>query len=231
MPDEEPYVVRRESASDVRGASTSSAPDRREAVKILQITAVVLAAVIALAFVATLVLTSSDWGRERVRRFVLGQLQGFVHGQVTIGRVHGNLLNQATIDAFAIRDSAGQPFVAAEQVSARYSILELVTRKIDLRSVRVVRPLIVLDRPPDGKWNYQRIFPPSDTTKPQQVRSRGFPWIVLHDLTLLDGHLIVRTPWKPDTTLSRSEERRVGKECSSRGWAERGWKDRGGRGT
>ena len=181
-------------------------PDRREAVKILQITAVFLAALIAFAFVATLVLSSSDWGRERVRRFALSQLGGIVHGKVTIGRISGNLLTGATIDAFAIADSAGEPFVAAERVSARYSVLELLTRKIDLRSVNLVKPLIVIDRKPGGKWNYQRIFPPSDTTKSRQVRSKGFPWIVFHDLTLVDGQLIVRTPWKPDTTLSRAAQ-------------------------
>ena len=194
--------------SDVSARVTghSSSPDRREAVKILQITAVFVVAVIAAAFVATLVLSSSDWGRERVRRFVLGQMQGFVHGQVTIGRIRGNLLTGATFDAFAISDSLGQPFVAAEQVSAQYGILQLLAWKIDLHNVRVVRPLIVLDRPPGGKWNYQRIFPPSDTTKPRQTRSRGFPWIVFHDVTVLDGHLVMRTPWHPDKTLSRAAQ-------------------------
>jgi translocation and assembly module TamB len=175
-------------------------------VKILQITAVFLAVLIAVAFVATLVLSRTDWGRERVRRFLVSQLEGMVHGQVTMGRIRGNLLTGATIDAFAIRDTAGQPFVTAEQIRARYSILELLTRRIDLRAVHVVRPLIVLDRPPGGKWNYQRIFPPSDTTKPGYVRRRGFPWIVLHDVTVVDGHLIMRTPWRPDTTLSRAAQ-------------------------
>ena len=148
-------------------AASPPRPDRREAAKILQFTAVFLTAVVAFAFVAVLVLSSTDWGRERVRRYVLGQLQGFVHGQVSIGRVRGNLLTGATIDAFAIRDSAGQPFVAAEQVSARYSILELITRKIDLRAVKLVRPLIVLD----------------NVTSPQQVeellvRARGVVTLV-----------------------------------------------------
>lgn len=179
---------------------------RREAVQLLQLTAVVLAGLIALAFVASLVLTTTDWGRERVRRFVLGQLHGVVHGRVTIGRISGNLLTGATIDAVAISDSLGRPFIAAERVSARYNLLELLTRKIDLHAVTIVRPLIVLDRPPGGKWNYQLIFPPSDTTKPQHVRRAGFPWIVFHDLALLDGHLIMRTPWKPDSTLSRAAQ-------------------------
>lgn len=192
---------------DVEGRAAAPWPsDRREAVKLLQVTAVALAGLIALAFVASLVLTTTDWGRERVRRFVLGQLRGFVHGQVTIGRISGNLLTGATIDAIAISDSLGRPFVAAERVSARYNLLELLTRKIDLHSVTIVRPLIVLDRPPDGKWNYQLIFPPSDTTKPRHVRRAGFPWIVFHDLAVLGGHLIMRTPWEPDSTLSRAAQ-------------------------
>jgi hypothetical protein len=168
----------------------------------LQWTAVGLAGAIAIALTAVVVLSRTDWGRERVRRFVLKQLDGIVAGQVTIGRVRGNLLNGATIESFAIRDSAGQPFVAAERVTASYSILELITRKIDLDDVTLHRPLIVLDKPPGGKWNYQRIFPPSDTTKPRSVRKQGFPWIVLHDVTLVDGHVLMRSPWKPDTTLS-----------------------------
>jgi hypothetical protein len=179
---------------------------RRHVARILQWTAVVLAAVMAIAFVGTLVLTRTDWGRERVRRLVLNQLEGVVNGQVTIGRVSGNLLNGATVEAFAIRDTAGQLFLAADRISARYSIWNLLTRKIDLRSVYLHRPLVVLDRPPGGKWNYQRIFPPSDTTKPGYVRRRGFPWIVLHGVTLTEGRFVIRTPWKPDQTLSRAAQ-------------------------
>ena len=69
---------------------------RQEAVQILQFTAVFVAPIIALAFVTALVLTSSDWGRERVRRFVLGQTlgtpappPGWAPPQVPIGHVMG----------------------------------------------------------------------------------------------------------------------------------------------
>ena len=189
-----------------RNAERVEGGSRPEAVKILQVTAVFLTALIAFAFVAVLVLSSTDWGHERVRRFAISQLQGVVHGRITIGRIYGNLFTGATIESFAITDSAGQPFVAADRVRARYKFLQLLARKIDLTSVELLRPLIVVERPPGGKWNYQRIFPSSDTTKSRNVRSRGFPWIVLHDLTLVDGHLVMRTPWKPDTTLSRAAQ-------------------------
>jgi translocation and assembly module TamB len=185
--------------------TTDNVANRRAAVRVLQWTAVGLAALLAAGFVTVLVLSSTDWGRERVRRFVLAQLRDVVSGQVTIGRIRGNLLNGATVDAFAIRDSAGNPFIVAEQVSARYRILDLLSRRIDLRNVRLVRPLVVIERPPGGKWNYERIFPQSDSTKPEQ-RDRRFDWIIFRQVTVLDGHLIVRTPWKPDTTLSRAAQ-------------------------
>ena len=180
--------------------------NRRQAVRVLQWTAVALAALIAFAFVSLLVLSSTNWGRERVRRLVLNQLEGVVAGQVTIGRIRGNLINGATIDQFAIRDSAGNPFLAAEQVSARYRLADLISRRIDLRNVRLVRPLVVIDKPPGGKWNYERIFPPTDRTRPKSVRDRGFDWVMFHQVSVIEGHLIVRTPWKPDTTLSRAAQ-------------------------
>ncbi|HEX5831399.1 MAG TPA: hypothetical protein VFY16_10495, partial [Gemmatimonadaceae bacterium] len=49
-----------------------------------------------------LLLTNSDWGRERVRRQVLSILQGQVNGRVSIGRVSGNLLTGATMAEVAI---------------------------------------------------------------------------------------------------------------------------------
>lgn len=177
---------------------------RPTATRVLQWTAVGLAALLAFAFVATLVLTSTDWGRDRVRRFVVSRLEGMINGEVTIGSVRGNLLTGATIEAFAIRDTAGQPFLAAEQVSARYGILELLSGRIDLRAVRLVRPLIVLDRPPGGEWNYEVIFPRDSAADRRDTPS--LDWIVFRDLAIFDGRLVMRTPWRPDTTLSRAAQ-------------------------
>lgn len=161
----------------------------------------VLLGIVALAGIVVVVLTSTEWGHERVRRIALSQLQSRVHGRATIGRLSGNLLSGLTIHDFAISDSAGEPFIAAQEVSARYALGALIGKKIWLEDVRLVRPLIVLDRPPGGKWNYQRIFV-SDTT-PQQSTGPGFgSWIRFENVTVVDGDLVVRTPWSPGTSLA-----------------------------
>jgi hypothetical protein len=50
----------------------------------------VLLGLVALAGITMLVLTATDWGHERVRRFALSQLQSRVHGRVSLGRLSGN---------------------------------------------------------------------------------------------------------------------------------------------
>ena len=161
----------------------------------------VLLGIVALAGIVVVVLTSTEWGHERVRRIALSQLQSRIHGKATIGKISGNLLSGLTIHDFAISDSAGEPFIAAQEVSARYALGALLGKKIWLQDVRLVRPLIVLDRPPGGKWNYQRIFV-SDTT-PQQSTGPGFgSWIRFENVTVVDGDLVVRTPWSPGKELA-----------------------------
>lgn len=163
----------------------------------------VLLGIVALAGIVVVVLTSTDWGHERVRQIALSQLQSRVHGRVSIGKLSGNLLSGLTIHDLAISDSSGEPFIAAQEVSARYALGALIGKKLWLQDVRLVRPLIVLDRPPGGTWNYQRIFA-SDTT-PQQSTSPGFgSWIRFENVTVVDGDVVVRTPWSPGSDLSRA---------------------------
>ncbi|MFL5614684.1 MAG: translocation/assembly module TamB domain-containing protein [Gemmatimonadaceae bacterium] len=161
----------------------------------------VLLGIVALAGIAVVVVTSTDWGHERIRRIALSQLQSHVHGRVSIGRITGNLLNGLTIHDLAISDSSGEPFIAAQEASARYALGALISKKIWLQDVRLVRPLIVLDRPPGGKWNYQRLFA-SDTTSAPSTGPGFGSWIKLENVTLVDGDLLVKTPWSPGTTLA-----------------------------
>ena len=80
---------------------------RRWWVRLLAVVAVVLL----LLLLATLVVTNSDWGRERIRRYVVNLIQSNSHGLVHIGSVSGNLLHGITLHDVVITDSARAPFV------------------------------------------------------------------------------------------------------------------------
>jgi translocation and assembly module TamB len=168
-----------------------------------------------LALVAVLVLTGTDWGRERVRRMIVSAVESKAHGRVHLGRVTGNLLKGITFHNFVITDSAGAPFVAVERMSARYKVLRFLKKRIELDDVFLVRPVIVLDRPPEGRWNYKRIFP-DDTLPVSQDTTRGWgDWLLFTDVTVVDGRVMVRSPWRPGSKLAPSEQAEETREALS----------------
>ena len=161
----------------------------------------------AAAAIAVLVMTNTDWGRERVRRVALGALAGEAVGIVRAGKLSGNLLTGITIEDFSITDSAGLPFVSAESLQVRYRLVDFARNRVALSYARMVRPVIVLDER-DDEWNYERIFP-GDTT-PDTDSLPGFgDWVSLEDVTIVDGHVQVRTEWEPDTTAPAVRDRLI----------------------
>ncbi len=166
---------------------------RRWWVRLLAAVAVVALLLLA----ASYLLTNSDWGRERIRRYVLGVLQRNTHGLVHIGSVSGNLMRGFTMHDVVITDSVRAPFIKADEIWARYSLSTLRGKKIDFREVRLVRPIIVIDRQPGGKWNYDRIFP-RDTVPRTGAKETGWgTWIRFSNVTMIDGDLAIRSPWDP----------------------------------
>jgi len=161
-----------------------------------------IAALILLAVIAVLVITGTDWGRERVRRYAQSTINGMIHGRATIGRLSGNLLTGMTVHNLTITDSAGQPFIAVESFRGNYEIVSLLRKRVWIRDAVVVRPLVVLDRPPNGPWNWQRIFPRDTTPKPASQQTKWGDWIRFTFATMVNGQLIVRTPWMPSARLS-----------------------------
>jgi autotransporter translocation and assembly factor TamB len=156
---------------------------------------------------AVFLITNTNWGRERVRRYVEGLIQRNSHGLVHIGKVTGNLLKGFTLHDVVITDSARAPFIKVDEMWARYSFSTLRGKKIDFREVKLVRPFIVLDRQPGGKWNYDRIFP-RDTTTSTGPRKTGWgTWIRFSDVSVTQGDLIVRAPWEPDPHKSAAEQK------------------------
>ncbi len=159
-----------------------------------------VAVVVVLAAVAIFTVSNTDWGRHQLRTRVVAVLDEAANGTVRIGRISGNLLSGLTLHDVAITDSAGAPFFAARLVRASYGLRALIGKRIALSDVRLIEPVVVLNRYADGRWNYERIFP-SDTTQPSGTSGGFADWIVLEDVYLADGTLVVRTPWRPDTTL------------------------------
>ena len=161
----------------------------------------VITVVALLALIAVYAITQTEWGRAQVGKRILAMLQENAHGIVRMGPVTGNLLKGFTIHDLVITDSSGAPFIAVDEVTAGYGLNTLRQKHIEFDDLRLVRPVVVLDRLPGGKWNYDRIFP-RDTMTPHGPRPTGWgTWIRFTDMIIVDGDLTVRSPWAVNSKL------------------------------
>ena len=170
----------------------------------LRIAAIVLLVLIAVIGVGLWVVTGTSFGHERIRRFALNTLTSKVHGTVTLGRIDGNLLTGIVIHDLSITDSTGAPFLVVDEARTRYGIVSLAKKHIVLRDLTLTRPVVVLDRPPNGEWNYKRIFASSDSTPNDTTPSWG-SWLAFRNVKIIDGRMVVRLPWHADTSLTAAQ--------------------------
>jgi translocation and assembly module TamB len=175
----------------------------------------VLGGILLLALVALLVITQTQWGREQVRRIALEQLRDATDGEIEIGRVEGDLLRGIRFVDISITDLEGRPFLVADTVSTRYSLLSLLRQRITLTDTRFVNAHVLLDEPPGGDWNYVRIFR-LDPDPPGPPRRPGWgDWVRLRNVELVQVRITIRSEWHPEEGLSPEEHQRAIEEALS----------------
>ena len=139
--------------------------------------------------------TQTDFGQERVRSFVQSWLSAKVRGRMYVGRISGGLLNGVVIDSIEIRDENDSLFLATGRVFVRYELRDLFDKRVVVRLLEVEHPNVHLRYYPDGKWNFERIFPAG---QPAPLgRRRGFGEFVRLDSAMItDAKFAVTIPWR-----------------------------------
>jgi hypothetical protein len=157
------------------------------------------------ALMAITLLTRSDWGMERARRFVVRWLEDRVEGELRIGRITGpGLLAGVRIHDFGIVDPSGRPFLSTDSLELAYDWRTLIAGRIVLNRVVLYRPEIHIERlPGDTVWNYERIFPPGEG--PAGERSL----ILFNDARIVDGTAFVRFPFEPGGPVAAADTARL----------------------
>jgi translocation and assembly module TamB len=159
---------------------------------------------------AVVVATQTEFGRERIRQLVVGQLAGAMKGRGTlyVGRISGSFIAGLTIDSLELRDSEDSLFVAAGAVRVRYDVRDILDKRILLSHLEVERPVVNLRRHVERDWNYERIFK-SGASKPAPVRptipgvrERGLgDFIVIDSAVIRGGTFVLTEPWSPPDSL------------------------------
>jgi translocation and assembly module TamB len=154
-----------------------------------------IAAIALLVMIAVYAITETDWGHEQVRKRLEALIQSNSHGVIRIGRISGNLLNGFIAHDLVVTDSSGASFIKVDSVAGSYGLNTLRKKHIEFDNLRLYRPVIVLDRQPGGKWNWDRIFPRDTLTPRGQQKTGWLTWIRFTNTTIIDGDLTLRSPW------------------------------------
>lgn len=153
------------------------------------------------AAVIVLATTQTQFGRDRVRSFLVSRLAANVDGRLYIGRIGGGLLTGVTIDSLEIRDRNDSLFLATGQITVTYDPRDIVDQRILINHLSVERPVIRLHESDTAGWNYKRIFRGSQRRRlPTQARGFG-DYFIIDSLDIRDASLALIMPWSPPDSL------------------------------
>ena len=139
---------------------------------------VLVAAAVLVLLVGLALFTQTSPFRGWVRGVIERQAEGYLRGELSIGRVEGNLITG--IDLHDVRLTVdGETVVAADRVSARYDLLDLLGGPIALSGLTIERPTVHVRNTDDG-LNLANLLEPG----PEDAAARPF---ALEEMDIIDG--------------------------------------------
>ncbi len=132
----------------------------------------------------SIIVTQSAWFKEWLRRFVVRQAQDYVNGQVSIGRLDGNLFFGLELeDVDVVMD--GKTVVAIKDVGLDYNAFTFIRGDVVLDDIRLNQPVFRVERTADG-WNIARLIKARTPDRP-----RGRRAIEIGEIGVSDGSMYI----------------------------------------
>lgn len=154
----------------------------RRVLRIVALVGTILVGIVALA----LIVSQTPWFRDWLRRFVVREAGNYVNGTVSIGSLRGDLFYGIELGDIAI-DVNGEHVVTLKQVEIKYSLSELVSQGMTVRSIVVRQPYVLLRHDAKG-WNVASLV-----KRQQQEADRQGPGkpVSLPAIEIVDGRLAI----------------------------------------
>lgn len=151
----------------------------------LQVVALVGTLLIGIVAVA-LIVSQTPWFRDWMRRYIVRESKQYLNGELSIGRIGGNLLFGVEVSDIAV-DVSGERVVAAKNVEVDYSIFEIISKGVVLNEIKLVEPRVKLERNGDG-WNLAQLVKARE--KEADREGPGRP-IALESIEVTDAQVVI----------------------------------------
>jgi hypothetical protein len=120
----------------------------------LQVVALVCTFIVGAASMAVIV-TQTTWFREWLRGVIVRQAEGHLNGQLSIGRLDGNLFFGVELEDVGVTMN-GETLVAVKDIRIDYNAFRPFDRRLVLDDIRLTEPVFRLEKDQQG-WNILRL--------------------------------------------------------------------------
>ena len=153
--------------------------------RILQVFAIVGTLLVGIVAIS-LIVSQTPWFRDWLRRYVVRESKQYLNGELSIGSLGGNLLFGVQVNDIAL-DVSGERVVAAKNIEVDYSILEMISKGVVLNEIRLVEPVVRLEKTAEG-WNLGQLV--KEQAQEADREGPGTP-LALESIRIDDGRVLI----------------------------------------
>jgi translocation and assembly module TamB len=154
----------------------------RRSLQVFALVGTLLVGILALA----LIVSQTPWFRDWMRRYIVRESKQYLNGELSIGRIGGNLLFGVEVSDIAV-DVSGERVVAARSLVVDYSVFEIISRGVVINEIKLVEPMVKVVRDAEG-WNLARLVKPQAQEADRE--GPGTP-ISLPSIEIADGRVTI----------------------------------------
>ncbi|CAN5657843.1 hypothetical protein BH24ACI5_BH24ACI5_10100 [soil metagenome] len=154
--------------------------------RLLQVVAVVGTLLVGILAIA-LIVSQTPWFRDWLRRYVVRESEQYLHGELSIGGIGGNLFFGLQLSDVAL-DLSGERVVAVKHIGLDYSIFRLLSSGLVVDEISLAHPTVVLVRDTQG-WNLARLVKEQQKEADREGPSRP---LSLPSIEITDGTVSIR---------------------------------------
>jgi autotransporter translocation and assembly factor TamB len=154
----------------------------RRALQVVALVGTLMVGILAIA----LIVSQTPWFRDWLRRYVVRESKQYLNGELTIGRLGGNLLFGLDLTDVAV-DVSGERVVAVKSLEVDYSILDFISKGIVLDEIKLVAPTVRVERDRRG-WNLGRLV--KEQSREADREGPGRP-ISLPSIEIADANIYI----------------------------------------
>jgi hypothetical protein len=140
--------------------------------------------------VLALGVVETGWAKNRLRGLLVRQANQYLTATLSIGRLEGSLLGGIQLGDISL-GREGHTLVRIDEVALTYSIRELFSQGVVIRSARLTRPYVVAAKLPDGRWDLGALV--KRESREDERTGPGRP-IHVQSIEVIDGRVSLQDP-------------------------------------